>query len=554
MANANITLIALANTFNDWRIATNNLANSVNELRNGNYYKDGGGFTLPAGTLSITGTSGTTLSVTANALISGLATMNTSIHSGAASFLDNVTLTGATSWLTAANVITAPYITANSSLTVNGYLFVTGSNVGNAPLIAMISGNAIVNIANNFFVSNTGNTQIKGNLNLTGSGLTLNVVGDGLIGGNVVVTNNISIGGRANVTGTLNVGSVAIGTNAQINLLYLDPTKTYSITNGNAIFNNVTIQGTTTFVGSSVYSTDTLVLRSGVSTVGDGHLTVQQGTTNGNADIRFLAVSNVWQTAANVANGYSTILTVANTVDNFLSTSITNVATANAVNAAYAGAISNATAMFANTGVFVAQRRGLNIIQGGNMTITMAANGANANLVDATFSAAGGALTDSNNSTSIVTAATANSVNWLRLQTVNKSGDSMTGNLNMANNTILNPTLKGYREAYTNTTVTTAYTIDMGLSNFYDLTLAGNPALTFSNCGATGNVSAVTVVLRQSANGSNTVTYANTVRFNDNTTPVLTTTPSTLDILYFTTFSGGAIFYGSQVMANIPVA
>ena len=40
MANANISYIQQANTFDDWRIATNNLANGANQLRNSLYYKD----------------------------------------------------------------------------------------------------------------------------------------------------------------------------------------------------------------------------------------------------------------------------------------------------------------------------------------------------------------------------------------------------------------------------------------------------------------------------------------------------------------------------------
>ena len=76
MANANITYILQANTFDDWRIATNNLANGANQLRNGNYYKDGGTMTLgpAAGPLTIAATSGVMLYVGADAYVANALT------------------------------------------------------------------------------------------------------------------------------------------------------------------------------------------------------------------------------------------------------------------------------------------------------------------------------------------------------------------------------------------------------------------------------------------------------------------------------------------------
>ncbi len=51
MANANISLITITNTFDEWRIATNAVANDRNQLRNSKYVKDEGDFRIANGIL-----------------------------------------------------------------------------------------------------------------------------------------------------------------------------------------------------------------------------------------------------------------------------------------------------------------------------------------------------------------------------------------------------------------------------------------------------------------------------------------------------------------------
>ncbi len=51
MANANIAIINITNTFDEWRIATNAVANDRNQLRNSYYVKDEGDFRLANGIL-----------------------------------------------------------------------------------------------------------------------------------------------------------------------------------------------------------------------------------------------------------------------------------------------------------------------------------------------------------------------------------------------------------------------------------------------------------------------------------------------------------------------
>jgi hypothetical protein len=86
MANANISAIATANTFDDWRVATNTLITDRNNLRNSGYAKDAGNFTLVNGALTLSNgtvtitpfgsTDGLVLTGRANATIGGNLTAN----------------------------------------------------------------------------------------------------------------------------------------------------------------------------------------------------------------------------------------------------------------------------------------------------------------------------------------------------------------------------------------------------------------------------------------------------------------------------------------------
>lgn len=134
MANVNIALIQLANTFNDWRIMTNNLANSVNELRNGfPYYKDNGGFTLANGGMQILLPTGTQLTVVGNALFQNTATINT----------------GAITNLIATTTTTATINVTNSGVYQNGVLVLANvaaniNYINTATVNATVSSNGTV--------------------------------------------------------------------------------------------------------------------------------------------------------------------------------------------------------------------------------------------------------------------------------------------------------------------------------------------------------------------------------------------------------------------------
>jgi hypothetical protein len=580
MSNANISLITTANVFQDWLIQTNNLANSVNELRNGNYFKDQNGITIANGSLTISGTLGTLLSVSGNTTISQQLTVGSILDFGDHTVQgNNLIMTAVAGLLQAANGIQAKYIVANTgmgtqNLNAAGYIVFSGINLNPnvSPNVPFWGGLAMINIANKIFMSNTGNTYMNANVWIANANVQ-NLIAQSLL-----------------VLGELDAYDII-----------LDPTRSYSIVNGNAVFNNLTVQGNTIIVGQTLNTTDTLQLRSNTASDGDGKILVYRGSgLNQNARLSFNHTSNVWQAGANDTNGLSTILTTANITDSFSSNSVINVASANAVNAVYAASISNATAVVANSGVFVAQRKGLNFSANSVLSLNVSANGANANLVDiviqanvidtytsnsttavatanAVNAAYGAAITQAvgnakavfanngafvaqrqgldiiagNNITINVASNTANA-NLVDVKIDLSSNITLQGTVTAANNLIDKPTIKAQRQSYVNVgSVTGATTINLALGDFFDLTLVGNITLTFQNAATSGTTSTVQLMLRQTANGGNTVTFVNNVHWSDNITPVLTTTGNTMDVVQLFTYNNGTIYWGAQVLANI---
>lgn len=105
---------------------------------------------------------------------------------------------------------------------------------------------------------------------------------------------------------------------------------------------------------------------------------------------------------------------------------------------------------------------------------------------------------------------------------------------------------------YSNTgTITGDLNLDCAKGSFFDYTLASNPEITLQNCTTNGTTTTIQLLLRQSANGGNTVTFANTIYWSDNATPTLSTTANTGDVLQFTTFNGGVMWMGAQIYANM---
>jgi hypothetical protein len=131
MANANISHITLSNTFSNWRGATNDLANSINDLRNGDYVKDKGeNFIINNGALFVDKQTGITLNVAANANVQNNFTTKTKIvHDQAFYHGDDARFSNTKVILEIANTLSAKYLISNT-LIIGQNTIVTDLTVG----------------------------------------------------------------------------------------------------------------------------------------------------------------------------------------------------------------------------------------------------------------------------------------------------------------------------------------------------------------------------------------------------------------------------------------
>ena len=133
MANT-ISRVETANTFNQWRIQTNELIQSANQLRTGHYYKDNGSFilatgdvTVEAGAVSSLKSNGTGLSVVANGIVQQILTVGGLRTTGDYGvILDNIAITS-TATLQAANITLANITTLQTGNATFGNVIVSDS-------------------------------------------------------------------------------------------------------------------------------------------------------------------------------------------------------------------------------------------------------------------------------------------------------------------------------------------------------------------------------------------------------------------------------------------
>jgi hypothetical protein len=139
MANANIAQLQLNNTFNEWRVITNVLANSANDLRNGAYVKDNGDLIIASGNVTITRPTGTTLLVSSDASVANQLTVKTFVST------DDITVNGANARFTntsayvqvsntifTKNLVSNTLITGQNTITTD---LTVGSNYANGECV-----------------------------------------------------------------------------------------------------------------------------------------------------------------------------------------------------------------------------------------------------------------------------------------------------------------------------------------------------------------------------------------------------------------------------------
>ena len=195
MANVDISLITLANTFNDWRVITNSLTTDRNTLRNSPYVKDNSDFILANGSvivsngsISIARTTGGETFYNANDARIGQNTTTNKLFVTNDSFLQsNVYITSATGTLFANNNVSTRNLTSNvaiyaANVSANGFLYVAGNTAG--------PGGAILNVNSFFTISTTGSGVFANNLTVQNTifatkstGVGLNITANATIGG-----------------------------------------------------------------------------------------------------------------------------------------------------------------------------------------------------------------------------------------------------------------------------------------------------------------------------------------------------------------------------------
>jgi len=163
MAN-NVTLLSYANTFGDWVINTNQLAQEIDNLGKGNYTKDTG--------LLVINSSGTGLQVSNNSLFTGnvvisgvgqaLQVTHDAVISGNLTVVGNTTFSGyeidlsdITSNTMHANAATFGTATINGDLTVAGNTNINLTEIvtGNLTVNGTLSGNGFANLQNSILGS-----------------------------------------------------------------------------------------------------------------------------------------------------------------------------------------------------------------------------------------------------------------------------------------------------------------------------------------------------------------------------------------------------------------
>jgi hypothetical protein len=104
-----------------------------------------------------------------------------------------------------------------------------------------------------------------------------------------------------------------------------------------------------------------------------------------------------------------------------------------------------------------------------------------------------------------------------------------------------------------NATASGTVTLDLSTRNVFNLTLTGNTTIAFSNPPSAGNAQMITIITRQDATGSRTLTWPASVKWSYSQNPVIATTPNYADVFTLMTIDGGTTYAGAYSMANTAI-
>jgi hypothetical protein len=354
MAYSNIAQVTTANTFNMWRLVTNNLSNAVNQIAgNTTYTKDDGSWILSKGFISLSNTSGTTLTVSANATISKILTVSDivltgNITGGLAAVMYNQ---ANTAYNTANNAANTVRVSANSVATLSGQQlnFVNTSSI----LVTVTQG--------------TGTSAGNANVSFSVSG----GVGTGTV--TSVATGLGLTGGTITASGT--ISAVAASTSTQGVVKLIDNTTTTDSSNAatatavkTAFDTAVLAYGTANTSANSVqvYANSTLVLsKASLNFVNSATALVSVTNNSGQANVSYSV-----NTAAITSLGTLSALDISGSAANIFDTPIVSVTSSSSFsdNAAGKVLLCDSTAPTAITLTFTAAPKA-------NFAVTIIRNG-----------------------------------------------------------------------------------------------------------------------------------------------------------------------------------
>ena len=515
MANTiNLANISTSNTFNQWRINDNLMANDVNEIARGNFVKPNGNVTITSGFLRLANTSGgVILDVADDTNIDGTLTVF------------NIEVDNSTNHLYVdAGDIHYRRMGVNDlyKINTNTEIYATNVSISNATVGGTfnVSSNTTIT-ASNVTISNT---QVGG---------TFNVASNTTISSQKVRVSNTTADARFNVSpNTYFFGN-------HVNVANTHGAATFEVTPNTFFFASANVTGNVN-VGSRLEVTGNANLYSNLGVTWNtftGNLAVTQNTVTGNLDVTQnttsgnLVVSNRTQT------------------NNLTVVSLANISNANLINATITTltVIDPIQAPATTADDKYILRFGASTDGNGTIRVQRSAVSGNAELF-------WNDITDSWNFLANGLPTTLNTGN------LSAANLTVTGNLSAANLNVtgtitttgnITGTMKSVKDFLDTSTVSGTVSANLANSNWFKYTLSGNTAFNFINAPISGTSMTFSLIVIQGSGGGKTVTFSNTVYWAGGQIPPATTSATgNTDLWTFTTYDGGTSYIGTLAVKD----
>lgn len=127
---------------------------------------------------------------------------------------------------------------------------------------------------------------------------------------------------------------------------------------------------------------------------------------------------------------------------------------------------------------------------------------------------------------------------------VGKSTNDVLTNKTLTSPIVNAPTLKAYTETVNALgNISGSNAVDWSLGNVASMTLTGNTTLTFSNVPASGPLSSLTMIIKQDATGSRTISWPACATWAGGSAPAISTAANKTDIISCSSKDGGTVCY-----------